>query len=337
MHQPIQTGLLSFGTSGKIFHAPFLTTHNGFNLKAIVERSEKKAHLHFPDIISYNSVVEIMSDPELELIVINTPNYLRFEHAMLALQSEKHVLMEKPFALTAREAKLLFEEAAKFDRKILPYQNRRYDSDFLSVQQVLNSGQIGQPVEVHIRFDRYRNTIGPKLAKESKLPGSGLLWDLAPHLLDMAISLFGEPISWTKSLGYYRPNTQVDDYATIHLKFPNQLNVFLTMSMLVAHIQPAFILNGTLGSFVKHRNNLQEEQLLSGLSPHSEDFGQERSESAGVLTLVTGQGKTQQTKIHGAKSTYLSLFDAIYQTIRNQITFPITEQQILTQISILEY
>ncbi|MDD4921648.1 MAG: Gfo/Idh/MocA family oxidoreductase, partial [Bacteroidales bacterium] len=212
MIYPIKTGLLSFGMSGKIFHSPFLTVHDGFQLTAVVERSMKKAQAEYPNIKSYDSVNELLADPEIELVVVNTPNPTHYEYALNALQAGKHVLLEKPFTVNSAEAKQLFEEARKFNRHILPYQNRRFDSDYLSVREVLASGKLGRLVEMHIRFDRYRQTIGPKAAQETQVPGSGLMYNLGPHLLDAVIAIFGKPLHWRKTLGYFRKNTLVDDY-----------------------------------------------------------------------------------------------------------------------------
>ena len=224
----------------------------------------------------------------------------------------------------------------KYNCFILPYQNRRYDSDFLSVKTIIDSGKLGKLVEAHIRFDRYRYSIGPKVAKETTVPGSGLMYDLGPHLLDAAISLFGNPLSWEKTKGYFRPNTQVDDYAHIHLKYPKGLQVFITMSMLVAHVQPAFIINGTKGSFIKQRADVQEKQLMDGMRLTNPLYGIEDHEKKGILTTILDDGNKKQEKVKAVKSSYSNAFDAVYKTIREGHCYPISEQQIIQQLEILE-
>jgi predicted dehydrogenase len=322
--------------SGKLFQAPFLAAHSGFDLYAVTERSEKKAKNQYSSVISYDTVEEILADPDIELVVVNTPNYTHFDFAHRALLAGKHVLVEKPFTVTSEEAKILFAEARKNDLHILPYQNRRYDSDYLSVKEVLNAGKLGRLVEVHIRYDRYRYGIGPKVAKETPVPGSGLLYDLGPHMLDMVIALFGEPLDWSKTLGQYRPDTQVDDYAFIHMKYPADLQVFVAMSMLVADVQPAFILHGTKGSYVKQRSDIQEKQLLASMTPDHPSFGIEDPVNDGLLTLMADDGSRIQQRVPTVKSSYLNLFEAVYQTIRNGKPYPVTEDQILAQLSMLE-
>ena len=191
-------------------------------------------------------------------------------------------------------------------------------------------------VEVHFRYDRYRYGIGPKIVKETKIPGSGLLYDLGPHLLDIVISLFGKPLTWTKNLGHFRPKTKVDDYAHIHLIYPNQLQVFITMSMLVAEAQPAFIIHGTMGSFIMDRTDIQEKQLLEGLLPGDPIFGIEESNKYGTLTIISTDSVKNHHKITSDKSTYMHVFEDVYQTIREGKPYPVTEDQILQQLEIIE-
>lgn len=337
MENTIKTGILSYGMSGQLFHSPFVDAHDGFELTAVVERSKKLANKKFPSIKSYDSVDALLEDGQIELVIVNTPNNTHFELALKALQMGKHVLVEKPFTITPLQAKQLFKVAKENDRHVLPYQNRRFDSDFLSVKKVLDSGKLGQLVEVHFRFDRYKYVIGPKAAKETPVAGSGLLFDLGPHVLDQVISLFGIPLNFTKTLGHFRPDTQVDDYAHLHLSYPDELQVFITVSLLVSDIKPAFVLNGTRGSFVKYRTDIQEEQLMENMSPNNPSYGSEEKNRDGVLTTIAEDGTRKVENVVATKSTYLNMFDAVYLTIRKENPYPITEEQVLKQLEILNY
>jgi len=336
MNDKINTGLLAYGMSGKVFHAPFVSTHPGFNLNAIVERNQKLAANDYPSIISYNSIEEILADDSIDLIVVNTPSYTHYDYAKQALQAGKHILVEKPFTATTAQASELFELAKSVGKKALVYQNRRFDSGFNAVKKVIESGKLGKLVEVHFRYDRYRNEIGPKIFKEEPYAASGLSYDLGPHLLDQAISLFGKPDHFHKVLTKNRENTKVDDYFSIQLSYPNQLNVFLTASMLVADIQNAFVINGTMGSFSKNHADVQEEQLLNGMKPTDEAYGIEKPGDAGKLTLVTKEGGRTTELIQSDRGDYNGIFEAVYQTITNQEDYPITEEDILAQLEILE-
>lgn len=322
--------------SGKVFHAPFIDKHPGFKLHSVTERTQKKASADYPGIISYDTIDDLIADEQIELIIINTPNYTHYDYAQKSLKAGKHILVEKPFTATSAEARELFMLAESLGKKIFVYHNRRWDSDCTSIQKVVESGQLGQINEVHYRFDRYRKAIGPKTFKEEPHPASGLLYDLGPHLLDQAISLFGKPKSFYKVLGKHRPGTKVDDYFMIHLAYPDDLNIFLTSSLLVADPQKAFVLHGSAGSFVKGRSDVQEEQLLKGMKLDNPAYGIEPADSKGRLTIMDEEGKPSSTYIDSEKGNYIGLFEAVYQSIVNDVAYPVTEEQIIAQLEILE-
>jgi len=336
MGHKIKTGMLSFGMSGSLFHGPFLEVHNGFTLSAIVERSIKKAHLEYSAIKSYDPVTALLNDEEIELVVINTPTTTHYEYALKAIQAKKHVLIEKPFTVTSAEAKHLFDEAKKYNCCILAFQNRRYDSDFLSVKEVLSSGKLGKLIEVHMRYDRYKYNLGVNTNKESAVPGNGVSYNLGPHLVDAAIALFGEPLYYTKTTAYHRPKTKIDDYFHIHLTYPEGLQVFLTACLLVADESLAFILNGSRGSYAKYRTNIQEKQLQKGIRPSDPLFGIEELGKEGLLTTISSDGVKSQENIAAIKSSYLNVLEDVYQTIREGKPFPVKKEQIIKQLEILE-
>ena len=335
-NKKITAGLLAYGMSGKVFHAPFLNAHEGFNFKAIVERNQKIAQKDYPNLISYDGIDDLLNDEEIELVVINTPNNLHYGHSKLALQKGKHILVEKPFTATSAQAKEIFALAKSVGKKVLVYQNRRYDSGFNSVKKVIESGKLGKLVEVHFRYDRYRNEIGPKAFKEELVEATGLQYDLGPHLIDQAIALFGKPEKYHKVLSKNRIGTKVDDYFAIQLSYPNELNVFLTASMLVVDIKDAFIINGTKGSFSKNHADVQEAQLLKGMKPTAEGYGIEGPKDAGKLTLVTENGGRATETIPSVHGDYMGIFEDVYQNIINDKAYPITEDDIITQLEIIE-
>ena len=332
---PIRTALLAYGMSGKVFHAPFLTAHPGFELLAVVERTEQRMHLDYPTIRSYSSVAELLTDSNLELVVVNTPSSTHFELASQAMRAGKHVLLEKPVATSVAQLQELLALAKQTGRHLLAYQNRRWDSDFGAVARVLAGGQLGQLLEAHLRFDRYKPTLNTKKFKEEPGPGAGLLYDLGPHLIDQAISLFGQPLSCHKTLGYNRPTTRVDDFFSLHLRYAQGLNVWLTSSLLVAAPGPAYVLHGTLGSYQKGRADVQEAQLLTGMSPLAPEYGHERPGQEGRLTLSEPNGILTTTPDAAAPGNYLDLFEAVFQTIRQGRLYPIRDEQLLWQNELL--
>jgi len=337
MSKPIVTGLLAYGMSGRIFQAPFLTTNPGFRLKAVVERHEKKAGLRYPELISYHSVDELLADDEIELVVVNTPGNTHFELTIKALRAGKHVLLEKPAAITGTDVKTMFDLAKKLNLHLLVYQNRRWDSGFLQVKEIIESGRLGQLIEVYFRMDRYKRALSPKIFKETaSTPGAGLVYDLGPHLIDNVISLFGKPLSFTKTTGIYREGSEVPDYFHYQLSYPNQLNVFITAGLLIAETLPGFTVHGTLGSFAKDRNDVQEAQLDGGMLPTDAAYGIEPEGSDGKLILMDINNKPIVEWLKAPKGHYNGLFDAVYHTIRQNALYPVTEEHIAWQLELLE-
>lgn len=333
--KPIKTALLAYGLSGKIFHAPFLATNEGFELYAVLERNSQKVKLDYTEIKSYASLEELLADDLIELVVVNTPNNTHFDLAKAVLLAKKHLLLEKPATTTPEEFKELLTLANSVYRKVFVYQNRRWSSDICSAKEVINSGKLGNIVEVHLRFDRYRPTIGTKAFKEKELPGSGILYDLGAHLIDQAISIFGKPENHFVIKGMHREGTLVDDYAFVHLSFANEVNVFITVSQHVLDIQPGIVIHGTKGSFIKEFCDEQENQLMTGISPLAENFGFEKDNKAGKLTFVDDKNEIITEFIPSKKGNFNGLFEEVYNCIRNQKDFSVKDDEIIWQLKLL--
>jgi scyllo-inositol 2-dehydrogenase (NADP+) len=335
---PIATGLLAYGMSGKLFHAPFLDLHPGFALRAVVERTQQRMAADYPGVRSYPSTEALLADPNLELVVVNTPNDTHYDLTRQALLAGKHVLVEKPVATSVAEWRELSDLAREQGVQLLAYQNRRWDTDFGAVRRVVESGQLGRLIEAHFRFDRFRPLLHTKVFKEDGRPGSGVIYDLGPHLLDQAISLFGRPESFEKTTGRYRHGSQVDDFFSIQLRYPQGLNVWVTSSMLVADPGPAFVLHGTLGSYKKDRTDPQEAQLLAGTKPTDDTYGREQPGQEGYLTLADPAGHNRLLLPRAdaaAPATYMDLFEAVYQAIRHGQPYPIKEEELECQLEII--
>ncbi|MBP8157678.1 MAG: Gfo/Idh/MocA family oxidoreductase [Flavobacterium sp.] len=335
MGKPIVTALLAYGMSGKVFHAPFLATNKRFELYAALERNQKKAVNDYPEIISYSNIADLLSDEKIELIVINTPNNTHFDYAKLALEANKHVLIEKPATTTPEEFETLLALAQKVNRNVFVYQNRRWSSDITSAKEIINTGKLGDIVEMHLRFDRYRPTIGNKTFKETPIPSSGIWYDLGSHLIDQAISIFGKPVSHYRYKNSYRNNSKVDDFAFMHIVFPNKVNVFITTSMLVTDAQTGIVIHGTKGSFIKEFCDEQENQLIEGMSPTDAEFGNEKPNKGGKLTYFNANQEQIIEIIPSIKGNFNSLFEALYESIRNKKPFPVDNEQIISQLKLL--
>lgn len=326
---------MAYGMSGKVFHAPFLVDNDLFEFRAVVERTKKNAQADYPNVISYDSVEELLRDPQIELVIVNTPNDTHFDFAKQAIEFGKHVLIEKPFAPTTAQAKELFALGRKYGKQVLPYHNRRFDSDFLSLKYVLEKRFVGRPIELHIRFDRYKPEIGPKVFKETRRPAAGVVYDLGSHLLDQVLSLFGKPKSMTKISGSYRDQSVVDDFGNIILNYVDGLNVYITTSLLVANPQASIVLHGTKGSFVKDRTDVQEAQLIKGIRPMQAEYGEEAEGKDGQLTVHQDDGSFEQLIVPSNRGHYEKVFQHVYDSIRQSAPYYVSEDEIVWQLDIL--
>ncbi|MBS1495366.1 MAG: Gfo/Idh/MocA family oxidoreductase [Bacteroidetes bacterium] len=332
--QAINTALCSFGMSGKLFHAPFIDAHPGFNLYAVWERTKKLAQEQYPSVRLFRDYDTMLADSSIDLVVVNTPNNTHFDFAKKALLAGKHMLIEKAFTVTVSEAELLISLAEKMGKQLCVYQNRRYDSDFKTLQKVVQSGVLGNIIEAEFHFDRYRPMLSPKLHKESPLPGSGLLHDLGPHLIDQALLLFGMPQSVFASIRVTRPSSQVNDYFDI-LLFYQFVTVRLKSSMLVKESTVSYIINGDRGTFLKPRTDVQEDALKAGLKPLSVDWGTEPEHEQGLLNVLSNED-TIREYVTSEKGNYMELYDGLYQAIVHHTAPPVTGREGLQVMKIIE-
>jgi len=330
----IKTGICSYGMSGKLFHAPFIQAHPGFELTAIVERTKNEARERYPDVKIYRSVEELISDDKLDLIIVNTPSYTHYEFAKSAIQAGKHVIIEKPMVVKTTEGDELLKLAKEKNIVLSVYQNRRYDGDFRAIKEVLQQKLLGEVKEVEIRYDRYRPAFSGKLHKEGDLPGTGTLYDLGPHLIDQALQLFGWPHAVFGDVWPMRPNAIAVDYFELLLYYPG-LRVRLKASNLVRELSTAYMLYGTKGSFFQQRSDLQEQQLLEGAIPSFEPWCIAPSSADGLLHTEIN-GEEVRKEMHSTPGNYIGYFQDLYLTLTEKAPNPVTGEEGLRNIKIIE-
>jgi scyllo-inositol 2-dehydrogenase (NADP+) len=328
--RPIKTALCSFGMSGRVFHAPFLHFHPGFTLYSVWERDKNLATAAYPSVHIRRSLQALLEDEAVELVVVNTPNYTHYDYTQAAMLAGKHVVVEKPFTTTVAEAQTLTELAARLGKCLSIYQNRRYDSDFKTVRQVLDSGLLGHIAEAELHFDRYNQSLSPKQHKETPGPGTGILFDLGPHLIDQAVQLFGMPESVFADLRIQRPVSRVGDYMEVLLYYPT-FPVRLKSGYLVKEALPAYILHGAKGSFMKTRADVQERLLLEGIPPSVDLWGIEPESERGLLH--TGALREYVPTLPGNYGTY---YDQLYEAIRNGGPLPVTAADGVSIMRVIE-
>ena len=265
----VRVGLVGYGYVGQTFHARLLQATPGYQLKVVASRQPDKVRADLGPL-EVTTPEQIMHE-ELDLIVLATPNATHFPLARAALLAGKHVVVDKPFTVHLDEARQLRDLARDQDRILSVFHNRRWDTDFLAVAQALESGIVGQVVHFESHLDRYRPQVRDRW-RENDLPGSGLWYDLGPHLVDQALQLLGSPIGVQATLARQREGAQTDDWFHVLLEFPRCYAV-LHASMLAAGGSPRFLVHGEKGSLLKRGPDPQEGQLRSGVVPGSSDWG----------------------------------------------------------------
>jgi predicted dehydrogenase len=329
----ILTGLTSYGLSGKAFHGPFIKAHEGFQLKKVLERHAKKCYLDFPEVESVDKFEDIINDPEIELVIVNSPDHTHFELAKTALEAGKHVIVEKPFTLNSKDGQSLIETAAKSNRMLSVYHNRRYDGDFQTVKQIIKQNMLGKLVEFESHFDRYRKDAKDNWKNDPKI-GSTILFDLGSHMIDQALVLFGLPQSVTADLRIQRKSSRVDDFYDIRMNY-GDLTVKLHGGYLVRELGPRYILHGTEGSFIKYGIDSQEEALVKEKLPNEAGFGLESEKFWGILnTEINNLHYTG--RIETLPGNYSRYYDNIYSVIRENGAPDVSAEEALNVIKVIE-
>lgn len=332
--QKIKTALLSYGMSGKVFHAPFVTLHPGFELIGSWERSKKLIQEDYPGVKSYPTLESVLEDESIEFVIVNTPTVTHFEFAKNVLLAGKHALVEKAFTTTVAEAEELNALAKETGLKLIVFQNRRWDSDFKTVQKIVSEGSLGEIVEAEFHFDRYNPILSPKIHKETVNSGAGTLKDLGPHIIDQALCLFGMPNAIFADIRITREHSVVDDYFDILLFYPD-FRVRLKAGFFVREPNPSYVVHGKTGSFLKSRGDVQEDELKLGKKPNLTDWGTEKAGNEGLLHTEK-DGKIIREKVPTLQGNYYDFFDGVYQAIANDKLEPITAEDGINVMRIIE-
>ena len=331
---PIITGIASFGMSGQVFHGPCLKVDPRFRVKSVVERSKRLSAALFPEAFIVRDYDQLLADPAIELVIVNTPDPLNFTMAKQALLAGKHVVVEKPFTLRKAEADELIELAKSREKLLTVYQNRRWDSDFQTVRKVVESGLLGQLVEFESHFDRYRPFVVSSTWKEEGDEYTGVLYNLGSHMVDQAMVLFGMPEAVTAHLFKVRPGSAVFDYYDLRLQYKG-FNALLKCSYLVKEEGPRFILHGLNGSFLKKGIDPQEEQLKRGVLPRGSQWGIEESSAWGLLN-VRVNGLDIRGRVSSVPGNYPAFYDSLYESVRLGKPLAVPPEEPARVIRILE-
>jgi predicted dehydrogenase len=334
MADEIGVGLIGYGMSARVFHAPLINAVSTLKLSKVVERHGDNSRERYSWVEVVPGAEELLRDETIELVVVATPNITHFELAREALLAGKHVVVEKPFTTTSKQAQQLIDLAQQQNRLISVHQNRRWDGDFLTVKKLLADGVLGRLVEYESHYDRFRNTPRPNAWREGEGEGAGILFDLGSHLIDQVLVLFGMPRMVTADLRIQREFASAVDNFELILDYTN-LKITLKAGMLVRARLPRFILLGTDGSFVKYGMDPQEEALKRGLTLEGPDWGEEPQELWGTLTTEEA-GQQVERRVETLAGNYIAFYQNIADVIAGRAQLAVKPDEAKDTIRIIE-
>ena len=327
---PLSVVVVGYGFGGRVFHAPLVAATPGLSLDAIVTGDparREQAERDHPGAAIYATAEQAWSAGH-DLAAISTANVTHVPFATTALAAGMHVVLDKPVAATAGQAAELAERAADADRLLVPFQNRRWDSDYLGIKQVIDGGLIGEVAHFESHIDRFRPSPRDRW-RENPGPGSGLWFDLGPHLADQALQLFGLPEAVTADFGCLRAGSRTDDWAHVILDYPRR-RVVLHGSMLAAGAHTRFIAHGTAGTVVKRGSDIQEDQLKAGVVPGAPGWGEDSDD----MLLYDTAGR--QTSLPTPPGNQLRYYRELHQAITGQGPNPVLPRQILSVMAVID-
>jgi len=316
--KPIITGVLGYGFSGRIFHCPFIEAHEDFSLKTIVSRHSDEPLNDYPFIQLARSYEDMLNDTDIELVVVTTPNHLHYEHAKLALNHNKHVLVEKPYTATYEEAVELNQLAEEKGLTISVYQNRRYDGDFLTIKKLKDQGKLDKIHEVNMTWDLYEE-VGALSWKEAGYVGADLVYDLGPHLLDQALYLFGLPLNFHTIAKKVRKDSKIVDWFQLSLDYGDFV-ARIKSSLTATYKEPRYRILTDKAGYVFHKMGEQEPQLLSGLKPLDAEYG-----DSAMYDIYDKNGNITHKQVE--KGNYLMYYTQLARAIRQGEKPPVTKEE----------
>lgn len=343
----MKLGYVGFGKSANRYHLPFADLSNTFDIVGYYSKGDSKFTDFYPlksEFKRYDTLEELLE--VVDVVSINTP-VMHFELAKEAIKAGKHVLIEKPMCNTLAEVTELYDLAKEYNVKITPYQNRRFDSDFLTIKHIIENEDIGEVMEITTAHTQYRMDYvdfkGPRHA--------GHVMGHAVHFVDQIVSFYGEPddvkYDITNQKNYYFGNGEsfgeegiIDDYYNIILIYGNK-RIIIKYSQFVAKEQPRWIVNATNATVEKYFIDQQERDLKAGYFPNTkEDFGVDLPNTKATIYKVNGtdlmQASTTTKQIETVYGGYHLFYKKFYNALKNGGELPVTEFEAKVVLNILQ-
>ncbi|MFZ4166410.1 oxidoreductase [Brevundimonas sp. NPDC058933] len=329
MTSPVRAALVGFGYAGRTFHAPLIAACPDLRLQAVVSRQAEAVSALWPDARVLSTFAEAVADPAIDLIVLATPNDLHAAQAEAALAAGKAVVVDKPFTLTAAEARRLTALADERGLLLSVFHNRRWDADFLTLRRVIAEDRLGPVVRLESSFNRWRPEVRDRW-REGDGAGAGVWYDLGPHLIDQALCLFGRPLGVTCDLAVLRPGGRATDYAHAVLRYADK-RVILHADMVTPAADARFAVHGLRASWLKDGLDVQEDQLKSGLTPGVAGWGVDSR--PGVL--VDGATGAREA-VAGPPGDYPAYYSAVARALRDGAPNPVPAHEAVAVMEVLE-
>ena len=331
MSENIRVGLIGYGYASKTFHAPLISGTPGMTLGAVSSSDAAKVHADWPTVPVVSEPKHLFNDPNIDVIVIPTPNDTHFPLAKAALEAGKHVVVDKPFTVTLSQARELDALARSLGRLLSVFHNRRWDSDFLTVKALLSEGTLGEIGYFESHFDRFRPQVRNRW-REQAGPGSGIWYDLGSHLLDQALQLFGTPDTLQADLAVLRPGGKAVDYFNAVLTYPRRRVVLHSTVYAVAETA-RFIVQGEKGSYVKFGLDPQEDRLKAGERLPQTDWGYDMRD--GVVTL-SHDGVLAEKSLLTLPGNYPAYYAGVRDAINGQGENPVPAADAIRVMEMIE-
>ncbi|UZK69622.1 oxidoreductase [Sphingomonas sp. S1-29] len=326
----IGVGLVGYGLAAKVFHAPLIGSVPGLALRSVVSSNAGKVHADLPGMRVVPDLAAMLRDPSIDLVVIATPDALHAEQAIAALGAGRHVVVDKPFALTLADAQAVADAADRAGRMVSVFHNRRWDADFVTLRRLIGEGVLGEVMQVESHFDRFRPQVADRWREHA---GAGVWNDLGPHLIDQALVLFGVPERVTADLAIQRAGGKAPDYAHVTLAYP-ALRVVLHASMTMPAAGLRFAVHGMRGSWVKHGLDPQEAALRAGALPGAAGWGIDPV--AAELSLVGADGAVETCRVACDAGDYRAFYAGVAAAIGGEGANPVPVAQAIDVMRVLE-
>jgi predicted dehydrogenase len=331
----IKVAIVGYGLSATVFHLPFISYLNQYTLVAVSSSQTERVLAKHPNCEVFSDAKLMIEQCEADLVVITSPNETHYDLAKLALSSGMHVLLEKPMTATSLQAIALAKLAHEKSLVLSVFHNRRWDGDFLTLQQLIQSSQLGKIKLFKSNFDRFRPAVRDRW-REQAGEATGVLYDLGSHLIDQVLCMFGAPLAITANCACLRDDSQAIDYFQLMLHYAN-MEIVLESSPFRVDPNPRFQLQGTKGSYIKYGLDPQEDQLRAGLSPGIPAFGLEAPAYYGKKYRIDESNQFEEvTKIATMNGCYTEFYNQLAMAIRSKLTVPVSALDAAKVIKIIE-